>query len=502
MSIQYTDIAIIGSGFGGIGIAIQLQQAGMHDIVLLEKASDVGGCWRDNSYPGAACDVPSHLYSFSFEPKFDWSRKFAQQREIYAYIRYCAEKYNILSKVQFNTEVSAARFDEQQGLWFISTKTGKTIAARVLISGCGQLNRPAYPRLKGIENFQGEVFHSATWNHDYDVTNKKVAVVGTGASAIQFVPEIGKKVKTLSLFQRSAPYVIPKPDRTYGAWEHALYEKLPVLQTLSRAAMYSHHESRALAMTVFKSALKPFEWQFKRHLNKSVKNDNLRAKLTPDYPLGCKRILISNDYYEALARPNVDVVTDGIAEVTANSIRTKDGHEYPVDAIIYGTGFQATDFLAPMKITGRNGTDLNQVWRDGAEAYLGMTVSGFPNLFLLYGPNTNLGHNSIVYMLESQFNYIVAAVKTLKQRDLRFLDVRSQIQDVYNRWVQQQIKKTIWEEGCTSWYKTASGKNTNNWPGFTLVYRHKTRVFDAQNYELVAKSAEVLPMQVANLRLA
>ena len=496
MSIQHTDIAIIGSGFGGIGIAIQLQHAGMHNIVLLEKAADVGGCWRDNSYPGAACDVPSHLYSFSFEPKFDWSRKFAPQREIYAYIRHCAEKYNILPKVQFNTEVTAARFDEQQGLWFITTNTGKTISARVLISACGQLNRPAYPRLKGIESFKGEVFHSATWNHSYNLNNKTVAVVGTGASAIQFVPEIGKQVKKLSLFQRSAPYVIPKPDRSYSSWEHALYEKLPALQTLSRAAMYTHHESRALAMTVFKSALKPFEWQFQRHLHKAIKDPVLRAKLTPDYPLGCKRILISNDYYQTLARPNVDVVTDNIAEVTPTGIRTKDGQEHPVDAIIYGTGFQATDFLAPMKITGRGGVDLNQVWREGAEAYLGMTVSGFPNLFLLYGPNTNLGHNSIVYMLESQFSYIIDAVKTIQQRDLRFVDVRSQVQGVYNRWVQKQIKNTIWDAGCTSWYKTASGKNTNNWPGFTLVYRHKTRHFDSQDYELAVKSARVLPLQV------
>lgn len=496
MSIQHTEVAIIGSGFGGIGIAIQLQKAGLHDIVLLEKASDVGGCWRDNSYPGAACDVPSHLYSFSFEPKFDWSRKFAPQREIYAYIRHCAEKYNVLPKVQLNTEVTAARFDEQQGVWFISTKAGKTIAARILISACGQLNRPAYPRLKGLESFKGEVFHSATWNHDYDLTNKKVAVVGTGASAIQFVPEISKQVKSLTLFQRSAPYVIPKPDRSYGSLEHTLYEKLPILQTLSRAAMYTHHESRALAMTVFKSALKPFEWQFQRHLHKSIKNPALRAKLTPDYPLGCKRILISNEYYETLARPNVDVVTDNIAEVTATGIKTKNGQDYAVDAIIYGTGFQATDFLAPMKITGREGVDLNQVWRDGAEAYLGMTVSGFPNLFMLYGPNTNLGHNSIVYMLESQFAYIVDAIKTLRQQDLRFVDVKSQVQGVYNRWVQQQIIKTIWDEGCTSWYKTESGKNTNNWPGFTLVYRHKTRHFDGQDYEMVAKLTQVERAQV------
>lgn len=482
MSTQRTDIAIIGTGFGGIGLAIQLQQAGFNDFVLLEKEADVGGCWRDNSYPGAACDVPSHLYSFSFEPKFDWSRKFAPQREIYAYIRHCAEKHRLLPKVQFNTEVTAARFDEQDGVWIISTKTGKTIIARMLVSACGQLNRPAYPRLKGIENFKGEVFHSAKWNHGYDLTGKKVAVVGTGASAIQFVPEIAKQVQKLTLFQRSAPYVIPKPDRGYSALEQAAYEKLPVLHTLSRGSIYSQHEVRALAFTALKAAMKPFEMQFKLHLHQSVKDPVLRAKLTPDYPLGCKRILISNNYYQTLSQPHVEVVTDGIGEVTATGIKTTTGQDCPVDAIIYGTGFEATDFLAPMTVTGRQGQELSAAWRDGAEAYLGMTVSGFPNLFILYGPNTNLGHNSIVYMLESQFAYIVDALKQIKQQRWHFVDVRPQVQGVYNRWVQQQIKKTVWEDGCTSWYKTASGKNTNNWPGFTLLYRHKTRQFQPADY--------------------
>jgi len=480
--VQRTDIVIIGTGFGGIGIAIQLQKVGFNDFLLLEKQADVGGCWRDNTYPAAACDVPSHLYSFSFEPKADWSRKFAPQREIYQYIVHCAKKYQLLSKIQFDTEVLSADFDEQQGLWVIKTNQQQTILARILISGCGQLNRPAYPRLKGMDSFKGEVFHSAQWHHDYDLTGKKVAVVGTGASAIQFVPAIAAKVQQLNLFQRSAPYVIPKPDRAYSELEQRLYAKWPVLQQASRASIYGQHEVRALAFTVLQAAMKPFEWQFKRHLQQAIKDPVLRAKLTPDYPLGCKRILISNDYYPALARNNVNVINEGIAEVTATGITTTTGEQYAVDTIIYGTGFQATDFLAPMKITGRAGQELNQVWRDGAEAYLGMTVSGFPNLFLLYGPNTNLGHNSILYMLESQFAYIIDTLQQMRAQQWQSVDVKSQVQGVYNRWVQNQLNNTIWAAGCHSWYKTESGKNTNNWVGFTLLYRYKTRHFQAQDY--------------------
>jgi cation diffusion facilitator CzcD-associated flavoprotein CzcO len=283
--------------------------------------------------------------------------------------------------------------------------------------------------------------------------------------------------------------VIPKPDRAYSSIEQQMYAKLPILQTFSRAAMYSNHEVRALAFTSLQIAMKPFEWQFKRHLQKTVKDPILRAKLTPDYPLGCKRILISNHYYQALAQKNVEVETDNIAEVTQAGIKTKDGKEYPVDAIIYGTGFQATDFLAPMKITGRDGIDLNEAWRDGAEAYLGMTVHGFPNMFLLYGPNTNLGHNSILYMLESQFAYILDALKQMRRQQWQAVEVKAQTQSVYNQWVQEQLSNTIWAAGCHSWYKTESGKNTNNWVGFTLLYRYKTQHFNAQDYLTQSKPA-------------
>ncbi|PTQ89013.1 flavin-containing monooxygenase [Agitococcus lubricus] len=493
MQIQHTEIAIIGSGFGGVGIAIQLQQAGFNDFILLEKEKDVGGCWRDNSYPAAACDVPSHLYSFSFAPNAKWSRKFAPQAEIYRYIRDCVERYQLMPHIRFNSEVAGAQFDAVKGVWQIRTVNGDMIHARILISGCGQLNRPAYPKLKGIDRFQGQIFHSARWNHDIDLNQKRIAVIGTGASAIQFVPEVAKKAKSLVLFQRSAPYVIPKPDRAYSRLEQAVYAKLPALQQLSRAVMYGQHEARALAFTSLnKVAMKPYSWQFLRYLRQQVPNPELRAKLTPDYPLGCKRILISNDYYPALCRSNVNVVTEGISEITAQGVKTKDGQEYPVDVIIYGTGFQATDFLAPMSIRGLEGQDLNQAWRDGAEAYLGITVSGFPNLFLLYGPNTNLGHNSIVYMLESQFAYIMDAIKQMRQHQWSYVNVRQQVQGVYNQWVQKQVKNSVWDGGCTSWYKTESGKNTNNWPGFTLVYRHKTRQFNAKEYDVATQKAPLV----------
>ncbi len=486
-NIQRTQVAIIGTGFGGIGMAIQLQKAGFSDFVLLEKEQELGGCWRDNSYPAAACDVPSHLYSFSFEPKHDWSRKFAPQAEIYQYIKHCAIKYGILQKIQFNQEVESAYFDDKQQLWVIKT-TRQTLLATILISACGQLNRPAYPKLKGIENFKGEVFHSARWHHDYDLNNKRVAVIGTGASAIQFVPEVAKQAKHLTLFQRSAPYVIPKPDRAYGQFEQQIYAKLPLLQNLSRSLMYGNHEVRALAFTSLnKIAMKPYTWQFMRYLQQSVKDPVLRAKLTPDYPLGCKRILISNDYYPALCRHNVSVVTEAISEVTAHAIKTKDGQHHEVDAIIYGTGFAATDFLAPMKITGRDGIELNQAWRDGAEAYLGMTVHGFPNLFMLYGPNTNLGHNSIVYMLECQFAYIMDALQQMRRQQWQTVEVKAQTQSVYNQWVQTQLQDTVWAGACHSWYKTESGKNTNNWVGFTLLYRYKTRQFDSNDYQVQTK---------------
>lgn len=479
-------IAIIGTGFGGLGLAIRLKQAGFEQFTLYEKAADVGGVWRDNTYPGAACDVPSHLYSFSFEQELGWKNRYGTSQEIYQYLRHCADKYDIRPYVQFNTEIASAEFDALQGVWHIQSTTGEHFEAEFLVGAVGQLNRPAYPKLKGIENFKGKAFHSARWDHDYDLNGKRVAVIGTGASAIQFVPEIAKEVAHLDVYQRSAPYVIPKPDRVYQPLEKKAFRKLPILQSLDRALQYGHHEIRLLAFTTSLNEMPLVEYLFQRHIRKVVKDSKLRHRLMPDYPIGCKRILISNQWYETLTQPHVDVIHTGIQEITENGILDTDGNLREVDTIIYGTGFAATEFMAPMQIAGLDGRTLKDTWKDGAEAYLGLTVSGFPNFFMLYGPNTNLGHNSIVYMIESQVNYILDAIQTLIKNKLLFTNVRAEVQHEFNQNIQEKMKKTVWAQGCTSWYQTADGKNTNNWPGFTLEYRQRTRRFDIENYTRVS----------------
>jgi cation diffusion facilitator CzcD-associated flavoprotein CzcO len=478
-------IAIIGTGFGGLGLAIRLKQSGIKNFTLFEKASDVGGVWRDNTYPGAACDVPSHLYSFSFEQDLGWKNRYGKAKEIHEYLRHCADKYEIRPHIQFNTEITTADFDAEKGLWHIQTAEGEVIEAEVFVSAVGQLSRPAYPKLKGLENFKGKTFHSATWDHDYDLTGKRVAVIGTGASAIQFVPEIAKQVAHMDIFQRSAPYVIPKPDRMYPPAEKKLFQKLPILQSLDRAWQYSSNEVRLKGFTTYINQTSLAEFMFQRYIREEIKDHKLRHRLTPDYPIGCKRILISNGWYKAIIRPNVDVISEDIAEITPLGVQTNDGQLHEADTIIFGTGFAATEFLSPMQITGLEGRKLRDVWKKGAEAYLGLTVSGFPNLYMIYGPNTNLGHNSIVYMIESQVNYIVDAVQTLIKKGLRYTDVKASVQNDFNQNIQERMKSTIWAQGCTSWYQTAEGKNTNNWPGFTFEYRKRTHKFDAGNYTQV-----------------
>lgn len=478
------NIVIIGTGFGGLGMAIELKKAGIDDFIMLEKAGSVGGTWRDNTYPGAACDVQSHLYSYSFEPKSDWSRKFGLQPEIRSYMENCVSRYQLREHIRFNQEVESAAFDKAAGLWKVSVKGGPDLESRVLVSATGQLNQPAYPTIKGLDTFKGKVFHSARWDHGYDLTGKTVAVVGTGASAIQFVPQIVSRVKELKLFQRSAAWVIPKPDRPFSGFEQWLFQAMPVTDRVYRSMIYWKNESRALAFTRFGFLLNAFKWQAKRLARKKIADPVKREKIIPDYPVGCKRLLISNDWYDAINRDNLDLVTDNIDHIEENAIVTKGGTRHEVDAIIYGTGFKATDFLAPMKVTGLDGLDLNEAWKDGAEAYKGMSVSGFPNLFILYGPNTNLGHSSIVFMLESQIRYVTQCVKMLMDPGLHYMDVKAGSQSDYTARIQDRIKDSVWESGCTSWYKTASGKNTNNWPGFTFSYRLITGKLDLQDYEL------------------
>ncbi|MBD2897635.1 Baeyer-Villiger monooxygenase [Actinomadura sp. RB99] len=473
-------VVIIGSGFGGIGMAIRLREAGVHDVVILERADGLGGTWRDNTYPGAACDVPSHLYSFSFERKTDWTRRFPPQPEILDYLWHCARKYGLVGRIRFGTEVTEARFDEDAALWRVSTTTGE-LDARVLVSACGQLNRPALPPIEGRESFAGASFHSSRWDHGTDLRGKRVAVVGTGASAIQIVPEIATEAAELRLFQRSAPYVIEKPDRPYRAWEKAVLRTVPGAYALSRARIYAMFESRALGFVKYPKLMGLMEKGFRKHLEEQVADPALRDRLVPGYRMGCKRILLSDTYYPALNRPNVRLVTDPIERVTPSGVATA-GEHHDVDVIVYATGFRSTDFLSPMKIVGRDGRELNEAWRDGAQAHLGITVSGFPNLFLLYGPYTNLGHNSIIYMLESQFRYVLGCVEALRRHGLDWIDVKPDVQEAFTREMRERMRTTVWEAGCQSWYMTEDGRVVNNWPGFTFAYRNATRRPDPRHF--------------------
>jgi cation diffusion facilitator CzcD-associated flavoprotein CzcO len=478
-----TSVAIIGTGFGGLAAAVRLKQAGLEDLVLFEKSGDVGGVWRDNNYPGAACDVPSHLYSLSFAPKPDWSRRFAPQAEIHQYLRDVARDFDVLRHTRFDTEVVAAAFDEATGRWRLSLAGGAEHEADVLITATGQLSRPSTPDIPGLDSFQGAVFHSAQWDHGHDLRNARVAVVGTGASAIQFVPEIAPRTGRLSVFQRSAPYVLGKPDRAYRARAVKAFRRVPGLLRLSREGTYFSNELRSLGFNTEPRLLFAHRNRFRTHLAAQVPDPELRRQLTPTDPMGCKRILMSNDWYPALQLPQVEVVTERISEIRAHSIVTADGAERPVDTIVLGTGFAATEFLAPMRITGRGGRDLHQQWKDGASAYLGTVVPGFPNLFVLYGPNTNLGHNSILVMLEAQVGWVVQAVRALRDGRLPWLEVRADVAAAFDAWVQRRVPRTVFATGCHSWYLTERGRNTQNWPASTLTFRRRLRRLRPADFE-------------------
>ncbi|MCS3392861.1 alpha/beta hydrolase fold domain-containing protein [Burkholderia thailandensis] len=475
---------IIGAGFGGIGMARAFRQAGVHDFAILERSHDVGGVWRDNSYPGAACDVPSHLYSFSFEPNPLWSRTFARQPEIHAYLRHCARKFGIERHIKFGAEVERAEYDESRSVWRVALADGTLVETALLVTATGQLSRPVLPKLAGIETFEGRAFHSAHWDHDYPLSGKRVAVVGTGASAIQFVPAIADDVSRLTIFQRSPAYILPRPDRAYRRWRQTLFRRMPWTMKLHRASIYLRYEARALAFTRFKAMMRYAVGRpFLRLLSRQVPNAELRAKLTPDYPIGCKRILLSNDYLAAMSKPSVELVTAGIRRVTPNGIETEDGVHHRADAIVFGTGFAATEFLAPMHIVGRAGVTLNDAWRRGAQAYLGVAVPGFPNFFMLYGPNTNLGHNSIVYMLESQIAHVMRCWRAMRAANATAIDVDERRYRRFNAHVQKRLSDSVWS-GCTSWYVDANGHNSTNWHGFTLSYRWLARFSSLAAYRM------------------
>ena len=487
MSPNHIRVAIVGTGFAGLGMAIRLKQQGI-PYVIFERASDVGGTWRDNTYPGCQCDVPSHLYSFSFAPNPEWSRTYSPQPEIWAYLRDCADRYAIRPHILFDHEVVDAAWDEDENVWRLDT-TGGPWTADVLISGNGGLSEPAIPRIEGLETFEGAYFHSAAWDHSHDLTGKKVAVVGTGASSIQFIPHIQPRVDRLHVFQRTPAWVLPHTDRPTTEQERRLYRRFPIVQKAVRAAVYAMRETVVLGMAKNKKLLRPLELIARRHLRDQVPDRELRKKLRPSFAPGCKRLLLSNNYLPTLTRPNVELVTDGIREVRANSIVTTDGTERPVDAIIFGTGFKVTDNPVMDRLRGRDGRSLAKYWADGGmRAYLGTTVNNFPNLFLLTGPNTGIGHTSLLVMIEAQIRYIVSCLRQMEAKDIATVEVRENVLDAFNVELQAKTENTVWTSGgCRSWYLDADGRNATLWPDFTWRFKLMTRRFDPEDYLLTPR---------------
>jgi cation diffusion facilitator CzcD-associated flavoprotein CzcO len=476
-----TQIAIIGSGFGGLGAAIRLRQRGFTDFRIFERAADVGGTWRDNTYPGCACDVQSHVYSFSFAPNPDWSRSYSRQPEIWEYLRRCARDFGVLPHVRFRREVREAVWDERVQVWRIETSRG-TYTARVLVLASGALSEPALPALPGLDTFEGKAFHSARWDHTYDLKGRRVAVVGTGASAVQFVPEIQPLVSKLYVFQRTPPWVMPRTDRALGPGERRLFRRFPAAQ---RAARYTLYLLRELLVLGFRHIplSKLVERLALRHLERSVPDPALRARLTPDYAIGCKRILVSNDYLPALARPNVELVTCAVSEVREHSVVGADGVEREVDAIIYGTGFRVTDPPLAGHVRGRGGRSLAEVWAGSPRAHAGTTVAGFPNLFILMGPNTGLGHNSVLIMLEAQIEHLLSALEHMRERGAAAIEPRPEAQAAYVEELERRMEGTVWTAGgCASWYLDRTGRNSTLWPDSTWRFRRRVARLDPAEY--------------------
>jgi cation diffusion facilitator CzcD-associated flavoprotein CzcO len=491
---MHTDIAIIGSGFSGLGMAIRLKQEGITDFVVLERGDEVGGTWHYNTYPGCACDVPSHLYSFSFAPNPDWTQTYSPQPEIGAYLRRCADDFDVRPHVRLNTTVATAEWDDDAGRWVLDTADGERITARVVVAGMGPLAEPKIPDIPGLDSFKGNAFHSARWDHEHDLKGERVASIGTGASAIQLVPAIQPEVEKLHVFQRTPPWVFPHSNRPIKDVERRVYRRLPAAQKLVRGAVYAMRETAVLGFVKQPKLMRLAERIAKRHMRKQISDPELLAKVTPDYTIGCKRILPSNKWYPALGKPNVELVTDGIAEVREHSIVTDDGVEREVDTIIFSTGFHVADMPIGKQVRGRDGRTLDESWHGSPRAHLGSTVPGFPNLFMLLGPNTGLGHSSMVYMIESQIAYVLDALRTMERSGAHAAEVRADAVTEYNDAIEEQLDGTVWNTGCASWYLDDTGRNATLWPDWTWRFRQRTAQFDADNYELIpARERELVP---------
>jgi cation diffusion facilitator CzcD-associated flavoprotein CzcO len=474
----------VGSGFSGLCAAIKLKQAGIHDFVILEKASDVGGTWRDNTYPGCACDVPSVLYSFSFHQNPDWTRLFPSWDEIHAYLRQVVDAYGLGPHLRFGVEVEEMRFDERDSTWTVHTHAGEPIRAQFVVNATGVLSKPAVPEIPGLDSFTGKVFHSARWEHEHDMAGRQVAVIGTGASAIQFVPKLADQVERLYVFQRSPHWVTPRGDQEIPAQRRELYRRFPFLQRLRRWQTYWEFERLARGFLGHPKVVERYRQQALDFLAEAVPDDGLRAASTPDFTPGCKRRLVSDDWFPALARQHVELVTTGVREIRADSVVSSDGLARQVDTIVFGTGFAATDFIAPVKVFGVDGVELSDVWRDGAATKLGISTTAFPNFFMMLGPNTALGHNSMVFIIESQVRYIIAAIKHALSKRVSVIDLRPDVQANAYRRTQQKMKKTVWVSGCRSWYQSADGRIDTLWPGTTVSYWWQTKRFRPQDYRV------------------
>ena len=477
-------IAVVGAGFAGIGMGIQLKAAGYRNFTIYEKSKSLGGTWRDNTYPGCACDVASHLYSFSFEKNSHWPNVFSKSKDILQYLIYCAEKYKIIPHIKFEKEITELRYNQETLEWTLNTASNEKEIFDVIINGTGPLNKPFIPSIEGLNQFKGEMFHSSAWKHDSDLIGKTVACIGTGASAIQFIPEIVGKVKKLNVFQRTPTWLVPRMDRSYSTITKKLFKYIPGINWIYRTFLYWRNEYYGMAIMGYPFFNAMLQKASLFYLRVKVKDPSLRQKLTPEYQIGCKRINISDDYYSALQNPHSELITIPIESVTKNGVVTSDGKEHPCDTIIFGTGFKTQEFLQPMKIYGCDGVELTESWGEKAKSFMGISISGFPNYFLLLGPNTGLGHNSVVFMIESQIKYVMETLNFMSSKNIKAVDVKEEHQEKFYLISQKKLKRLSWGTGCNSWYLSKNGENFTIWPGFSTSYWWKTLKFPVNKYLL------------------
>jgi cation diffusion facilitator CzcD-associated flavoprotein CzcO len=476
-------VAVVGGGFGGVGAAVMLQRAGYSDVTVFERAPRVGGVWHHNTYPGAACDIPSHLYEFSFDPNPRWSRRYAPQEEIQEYLEDVARRHGVTERIRTDTNVESARWDGERAKWVLETSAGRH-EADVLLTACGQLSVPAVPAIPGLDSFAGPAFHTAEWQHDVDLAGKRVAVVGTGCSAIQVVPAIQPEVEHVDVYQRSPGWTLPKMDFAYQERTRRLFARFPVLQRLDRQAIFRFQELAAAGMTRFRWLLPPFRALARRQINKAIADPVLRSKVTPVDEIGCKRIMLTDDWYPTLTKPNVSLITDRVAAVTPDGIRTEDGAERPADVLVLATGFKTHGFVAPMEIVGAGGHTLAQEWAGVPRAYLGMSVPGFPNMVLLYGPNTNGGSGSVIHVIESGMGHVIAALRELERAGARRIEVTRSGAEDFDRELRERLAQSVWHTGCTNWYVDEQGNDPNQWPWLWTTYKRRTSRVDPAAYEV------------------